>query len=49
MQGVFSLVINAPAVHVLLYSDLESELGVWEYVGAAMFFVGLLMEIVSDE
>ena len=48
LQGVISLVVDAPAVHVLLYSDLQSVLTIWEYIGLVMFVIGLTMEMVAD-
>lgn len=48
MQGLFSLVVGASALHVLKYSEKDQKFGIWEQVGSAVFVVGFLMEVISD-
>jgi len=42
MQASFSLVVNASALYISLYSTKESQLGGLDYAGAIVFLIGFL-------
>jgi steroid 5-alpha reductase family enzyme len=48
MQGLFSMINNGAAIFVMRHSVADQELGLWEYIGASVWFIGFLMEVVSD-
>lgn len=48
MQGLFSMVNNAAALHVMRYSPLKAELGTVEIIGAIVWFIGFFMEVEAD-
>ena len=48
MQGLFSMINNGAALYVLRFSAKDATIGVWEGVGAAIWLVGFLMEVVAD-
>ena len=48
MQGLFSMVVNASALHITANSKEKSVLGVWEITGASVWVLGFLYEVISD-
>lgn len=48
MQGLFSMVVNASALHITANSKEKSVLGTWEIAGASVWVVGFLYEVISD-
>lgn len=48
MQGLFALIVNAPALYVMIYSNSES-LAWLDYLGVAVWAFGFAFEWVGDE
>lgn len=48
MQGVFSMVVNASALHVMMNSAPGQKIGTWEIAGAIVWAIGFLWEVIGD-
>ncbi|CDW80929.1 membrane protein [Stylonychia lemnae] len=48
MQAVFSLVVNASALYVSLYSTKDNVLGPLDYAGVVVFLIGFLIQAAAD-
>ena len=48
LQGLFSLWVNASAIHVIRYADVSDQIGSWEQAGASLWAFGFLIEIIAD-
>lgn len=48
LQGLFQMVVNASAIHVMWYADASDKIGVWETIGALAWVAGFITEVVAD-
>lgn len=48
LQGLLMLVVGYPFVHASVYGD-DAMLGIWSYVGIAIWCVGFLCEVIADQ
>lgn len=48
MQGLFALIVNVPALCVVIYSNSES-LSWFDYLGVAVWAFGFAFECIGDE
>lgn len=48
MQGLFSMVNNGSAIHIMWFTKKEDVLGVWEIVGIVVWAIGQFFEVVGD-
>ena len=48
MQGLFSMVNNGSAIHIMWYSKKTDELGAWEISGIVVWVIGFLFEVIGD-
>ena len=50
MQGVFSLIVNSPALYVVIYSNSgDAPLSSLDIAGIAIWFIGFSMEWLADD
>lgn len=48
MQGLFSMVNNGSAIHIMWFSKKTDVLGCWEIAGIVVWVIGQFFEIVGD-
>ena len=48
LQGLFSMVVNASAIHVIRTADASDKIGAWEIAGAVVWVIGFVFEVVAD-
>merc|ERR1711990_472625 len=46
LQGLFSMVVNASAIHVIRYADVNAKIGGREAAGAVVWIIGFLCEVI---
>ena len=50
MQGVFSIIVNSPALYVVIYSNSgDAPLSSLDIAGIAIWFIGFSMEWLADD
>ena len=49
LQGLFSMWVNASAMHIMRYASAKDKLGFWEIAGAHVWLIGFLMEMAADK
>mmetsp|Transcript_16607 Transcript_16607/g.19208 ORF Transcript_16607/g.19208 Transcript_16607/m.19208 type:complete len:94 (+) Transcript_16607:347-628(+) len=48
LQAVFMLVVGSSAIFTSIYSDKDQDIFVQEILGAVIFMIGFICEVVAD-